>query len=63
MLWRQAASLMMQQGDLGEAVKSLEELRKSSPDDITTLAQLIVAYSKVQNYITLSYITLFVWPV
>ncbi|ODM98392.1 Signal recognition particle subunit SRP72 [Orchesella cincta] len=45
-LWRQAASLMIQQGDLGEAVKSLEELQKSSPDDITTLAQLIVAYSQ-----------------
>lgn len=52
MLWRQAASLMMQQGDLGEAVKSLEELRKSSPDDITTLAQLIVAYSQVWDYMT-----------
>ncbi|ODM97966.1 Signal recognition particle subunit SRP72 [Orchesella cincta] len=45
-LWRHSASPMIQQGDLGEAVKSLEELQKSSPDDITTLAQLIVAYSR-----------------
>jgi hypothetical protein len=47
MLWRQAASLMMGQGQYAEAVKSLEELRAVSPDDVPTLAQLIVAYSNV----------------
>lgn len=47
MLWRQTASLMMQQGEHAEAAKSLEELRRSTPDDPITLAQLIVAYAQV----------------
>ncbi|CAL8087023.1 unnamed protein product [Orchesella dallaii] len=45
-LWRQAASILIEQGNVAEAVKSLEELQKSSPNDITILAQLIMAYSK-----------------
>jgi len=50
MLWRQAASLMIEQGDHSEAVKSLEELRKNSPNDVVTLAQLIVAYAQVLQF-------------
>jgi len=46
MMWRKAATLLLQQGDIEEAVKSLEVLLKATPDDKTTLAQLIVAYSR-----------------
>ena len=55
MLWRQAASLMMAQGHHEEAVKSLEQLRTVSPDDVAALAQLVVAYSNVSLCIVFSY--------
>lgn len=50
MMWRTASNLLLQQGDVEDAVKSLEALLKATPDDKTTLAQLIVAYSRVNTY-------------
>lgn len=47
MLWRQAAAFRMQQGDYAEAVKSLEELLKASPEDMVTLAQTVLACAQV----------------
>jgi signal recognition particle subunit SRP72 len=46
LLWRQSVQLMMADGNHEAAVKSLEKLRESSPNDPSTLAQLIIAYSK-----------------
>jgi signal recognition particle subunit SRP72 len=43
MLWRQSAALLMQTGDYAEAVKSLEELLKATPEDMVTLAQTVLA--------------------
>lgn len=50
MMWRKAATLLLKQGDVEEAVKSLEVLLKATPEDKTALAQLIVAYSRVRIF-------------
>jgi signal recognition particle subunit SRP72 len=46
-LWQQAVALMMEQGDYSEAVKSLEEQYKLQHDNMGILAQLVIAYAKL----------------
>lgn len=43
-LWRQAANFYLRGGELEIATDILQELVDSSPSDVKTLAQLVVAY-------------------
>ena len=62
----------MDQGDYGEAVKSLEEQYKLHPDNMGILAQLVIAYAKVSitvvirsfyvcHWVTMAFVCDFSW--
>lgn len=46
-LWRNAAELNLRSGQPEVAARSLEEVLKSDPKNVITLAQLVISYSKV----------------
>lgn len=45
-MWRQAADFHLRGGEAETAAKSLEELLKNNPNDMKTLAQLVIAYAQ-----------------
>ncbi|KAG4065073.1 hypothetical protein HA402_007470 [Bradysia odoriphaga] len=45
-MWRQAATFHLRGGEAETAASSLEELRKSNPQDMKILAQLVIAYAQ-----------------
>lgn len=45
-MWRHAADFHLRGGDAPTAAKSLEELHRSNPKDMKTLAQLVIAYAQ-----------------
>lgn len=45
-MWRQAADFHLRGGEVETAASSLEELRKSNPQDMKILAQLVIAYAQ-----------------
>lgn len=45
-MWRQAATFHLRGGEAETAASSLEELRKTNPQDMKILAQLVIAYAQ-----------------
>ena len=45
-MWRQAADFHLRGGEAETAASSLEELIKTNPQDVKTLAQLVIAYAQ-----------------
>lgn len=48
-MWRQAANFHLRGGEAKTAASSLEELLKTSPNDVKVLAQLVIAYAKYDS--------------